>query len=164
MVKSLVDYKLDDTDRVLLELLQQEAHLSNVDLARRINLSPPATHARVKRLEEAGIIERYVTILNKDRLGFDLLCFIYVGMNAHQRKHIDFFQEKVVRMPEVLECHHVTGEYDYILKVLLKNSHDLKTFIVENLSALPSVTRIQTSVSYGEVKSSTALPIQKEEL
>ncbi|WP_343069570.1 Lrp/AsnC family transcriptional regulator [Geomicrobium halophilum] len=163
-MKSFVDRKLDDMDQRLLDVLQREAQLSNFELVRRVNLSPPATHARVKRLEAEGLIDRYVTIVNKDHLGFDLLCFIYVGMKAHQRKHIDFFQEAVVKMPEVLECHHVTGECDYILKVVLKNSKDLKNFVVENLSSLPSVTRIQTSVSYGEIKSSTQLPIfYKEE-
>ncbi|MBM7635027.1 Lrp/AsnC family transcriptional regulator [Geomicrobium sediminis] len=150
---------IDSTDRQLLKALQENAQIANVDLAKRINLSPSATHTRRKRLESEGIILSYETTIDRQALGYDLLCFIYIAMNAHQRDDITQFQHNVTCLPEVLECHHVTGEYDYILKVVLKNTNDLKHFIVEHLSSLPSVTRIQTTVSYGEVKQTTALPL-----
>ena len=150
---------LDETDLHILEILQLEGRISNAKLARQIELSPPATLARTKRLEEAGIIRGYVALLEPEQVGFDMLCFVNVSLQLHQSQQVEGFERAVAEMPEVLECHHVTGEYDYLLKVAIRNRSDLKRFAVERLTPIPGVARIYTSLVLSEVKSTTALPL-----
>lgn len=149
---------LDAIDQSILGILQTQAQLSNADLARLVNLSPPATHARVKRLEKEGYIVQQVTMLNHSKLGFDLLCFIFVSTNIHQMELLEDLEDAMKTMPEVLECHCLTGEYDYLLKVANRNREELERFI-RKLNKLSGVNRIQTSISLREIKFSTALPI-----
>ncbi len=160
MVESLISKNLDDVDKRILEILQEDAHLSNVEIARKVSLSPPATHGRVKRLENEGYIEKYASILNREKLGYDLLCFIYIKTNVHQTEKLEPVEEAICALPEVLECHHITGEYDYLLKVVIKNSKDLKDFIGNKLTH-GNISGVQTSLSYEVLKSTTALPIPK---
>lgn len=162
MLESFAGKSLDDLDRLMLDVLQREAQLSNVELSRKVNLSPPAIHARIKRLWKDGIIDRQVVILDQAKLGFDLLCFIHVGTSGHQVEQLKAFEETVKSIKEVLECHHLTGEYDYLLKVIVKDRQGLQKF-VRKLNSLPCVSRIQTSVTLEEVKYSTALPLVEDE-
>ncbi len=159
MIRNSVVGSLDETDRALLRALQADGRASNVDLARAVNLSPPATHARVRRLEREGYIRGYTAVLDRDKAGFDLLCFIHVGLQLHQPEQVDTFRRAVRAMPEVLEAHHLTGEYDYLLKVVLKNRQDLERFVVGQLTPVPGVARIHTSLVFTEVKATTALPV-----
>jgi DNA-binding Lrp family transcriptional regulator len=150
---------LDAIDREILAVIQEDGRISNAELSRRLNLSPPATHARVKRLEREGFIEGYAGLLSRDKLGYDLLCFVLVGLSVHQFEHVYGFRERVLAMPEVLECFNITGEYDYLLKVVLHNREDLERFVVGELTPLPGVARLQTSLVLSEVKSSVKLPV-----
>jgi Lrp/AsnC family leucine-responsive transcriptional regulator len=150
---------LDETDRAILRALQAAGRLSNVELARAVSLSPPATHARVRRLEQAGCIRGYAALLDREQAGFDLLCFIHVGLQLHQPAQVAAFRAAVRDMPEVLEAHHLTGEYDYLLKVVLRNRKDLERFVVDRLTPVPGVARIHTSLVFTEIKSTTALPL-----
>ncbi|MBU7317904.1 Lrp/AsnC family transcriptional regulator [Paenibacillus oleatilyticus] len=156
-MESFVSKVLDDVDIQILNLMQKEAQLSNAELARRVNLSPPATHARVKRLESEGFIERQVAILNQEKLGFDLLCFVFMSTNIHQAEQLEVLEKALSSMPEVLECHCLTGEYDYLLKVANKDRKELEGFI-RKLNKL-GIARIQTSLALREIKYSTVLPI-----
>ncbi|WP_163100328.1 Lrp/AsnC family transcriptional regulator [Peribacillus alkalitolerans] len=148
---------LDEVDLQILDTLQKDAQLSNAELARSVNLSPPATHARVKRLEIEGYIDRQVAILNQEKLGFDLLCFIFINTNIHQSDMLEVLEKALMEMPEVLECHLLTGEYDYLLKVANKDRKELENFI-RKLNQL-GISRIQTSLALREIKYSTALPL-----
>lgn len=159
MINSSQQMGLDDMDVQVLRELQADGRISNVELARRVNLSPPATHARIKRLQQQGYIKAAVAILDREKLGFDLLCFIQISLQMHQLEQVERFRQAVRQMPEVLECYHLTGEYDYLLKVVIRNRQDLERFVVGNLTPLPGVARIHTSVVFSEVKSATALPI-----
>jgi DNA-binding Lrp family transcriptional regulator len=150
---------LSDTDRLILQVLQAEGRVTNAELARRINLSPPATLARVRRLEEEGYIRAYVALLEPNRVGFDMTCFISVSLQMHTVEQVEGFKEAIQRMPEVLECHHVTGEFDYLLKVVVRNRKDLERFVVNSLTPIRGVGRIYTSLVLTEVKSDTALPL-----
>jgi DNA-binding Lrp family transcriptional regulator len=149
----------DEIDDAILRELQVDGRLSNADLARRIGLSQAATHGRVRRLERDGIIDRYVALVDREQAGFDLLCFVSVGLRAHGHDDVERFREAVIAAPEVLEVHHVTGEYDYVLRVALRNRRDLERFLVDRLNTISGIARIQTSVVVREVKRSTALPI-----
>jgi Lrp/AsnC family leucine-responsive transcriptional regulator len=150
---------LDEIDRQILALLQDDGRISNAELARRIDLSPPATYMRVKSLEEAGFVRRYVALLEPEKVGFDLLCFVQVSLQLHSLEQIQAFRRVIQGMPEVLECHHVTGEYDYLLKVAVRNRKELEIFLLERLTPAPGVARIHTSMVLSEVKLSTALPM-----
>jgi len=153
---------LDELDQEILEIVQAEGRISNAELARRINLSPPATHARLHRLEEDGLIRQYAAQLDRERLGYDMLCFIHISLQLHQPEQLENVRNAIRDLPEVLECHHVTGEYDYLLKVVIRNRKDLERFVVERLTPIPGVARIHTSLVLTEVKSTTAVPIPSQ--
>jgi len=151
---------LDKVDKSVLRALQADGRLSNVELARKISLSPPAAHARVRRLEKDGYIRQYTVIVDREKAGYDLLCFIHISLQMHQVTQVEKFREATRKMPEVLECHHITGEYDYLLKVVLRNRKDLERFVVDKLTPIPGVARIHTSLVFTEVKSTMALPLE----
>jgi Lrp/AsnC family transcriptional regulator, leucine-responsive regulatory protein len=151
---------LDELDIAILEILQTDARLSNAELARRVNLSPPATLTRVRRLEESGLIKTHVTLVDRRLAGYDMLCFVSVSLQLHDIEQVTGFREIVGEMPEVLECHHVTGDYDYLLKVVAHNTKDLESFLLKKLTPIPGVARIHTSLVLNEVKSNTVLPLK----
>lgn len=151
---------LDDLDVAILSELQTDARITHAELARRLNLSGPAIHQRVKRLERQGFVRRVVALLDRELLGQDLMCFVHVAMQAHHRDRLGTFRETAQRLPEVLECHHLTGEYDFLLKVLAPDRPSLERLLVEKLSTIPGVGRLQTSVVLSEVKHTTAIPIE----
>ena len=159
-MESIVSKILDNLDLQILDILQNGAQVSNSEIAKRVNLSPPATHARIKRLENEGYINRQVVILNQEKLGFDLLSFIFISTNIHQTEKIEVLEKDLEAMPEVLECHCITGEYDYLLKVANKDRRELENFI-RKLNRL-GITRIQTSLALREIKYSTVLPIRED--
>ncbi|MEN8171909.1 MAG: Lrp/AsnC family transcriptional regulator [Chloroflexota bacterium] len=151
---------LDKLDKIILQALQQDARISNADLARRVGLSPSATLTRVKRLEEQKYIKHYATQVNRQLTGYDLLCFVSVNLARHQVSQVTNFHEAIQEMPEVLECYHLTGDHDYLLKVVAKNTADLEHFLVHRLTPIDGVDRIHTSVVLSEVKASTTIPIE----
>lgn len=154
---SFVSKILDTIDIQILDILQKESQISNAEIARRVNLSPPATHTRIKRLEGEGFINRQVAILNQEKLGFDLLCYVFISTNIHQAEQLDILENALEAMSEVLECHCLTGEYDYLLKVGIRDRKELDGFI-RKLNKL-GISRIQTNLSLREIKNSTVLPI-----
>ena len=151
---------LDELDVAILQTLQSDARISNAELARRVNLSPPATLVRVRRLEESGYIGGYVALANRRRAGYDMLCFVSVSLQLHDIEQVIGFRDAVGQMPEVLECHHVTGDYDYLLKIVARNTKDLENFLLRKLTPIPGVARIHTSLVLNEVKSTTVIPIK----
>ncbi len=150
---------LDQIDLSVLQRLQDDARVTHRDLARHVSLSPPGVVKRLRRLEQSGVVKQYTAILDREAIGYDLLCFVHVTLAHHEVEAVRRFREAIVDIPEVLECHHVTGEFDYLIKVLVKNHHHLEAFLVEKLTPLPGVDRIRTSVVLREVKCTTALPV-----
>ncbi len=159
MIKNSQVDGLDKLDQAILRIVQTESNISVVNLAKRINLSTPATHARLRRLEDQRFIDHYAAILNREKAGFDLLCFIHISLQVHQPEQVQKIREALSAMPEVLECHFVSGEYDYILKVALRNRQDLERFLMDRLTPIPGLARIHTSLVLNEVKATTALPL-----
>lgn len=151
---------LDDLDLELLKRLQTDASASKAELGRQLNLSQPAVHHRIKRLEERGYIRRYVALLDRTLLDLDLTCFVQISVQRHHRDHIVAFEQAVLAIPEVLDCHHMTGEFDFLLRVVVANRKSLETLLVDRLSTLPGVAHLQTSVVLSEVKQITALPLE----
>ena len=154
---------LDDLDRTLLYHLQTDARLTNVELARRVDLSAPGLQKRLRKLEERGVIEQYVTLVNREALGFDMLCFVQVTLQRHEPAAIAHFRALVKTLPEVLECHHITGEYDYLLKVLVRNRKHLEEFLMETLTPIPAMDKIRTSLVLSEIKTTTVVPTNGSE-
>ncbi len=150
---------LDDLDKKILAIVQRDGRITNADLAQQIHLSPPAAHARLKRLQERGIIRGFVALLDQERLGYDLMALIHVTLAQHQRERVQEFRAAIQTMPQVLECFHVTGEYDYLLKVVVRNRQELEQFLVETLTPAPGVGRIHTNIVFSQVKTTTELQI-----
>src|SRR5688500_3769354 len=150
---------LDALDRQILSQLQSDASLSSAELARRVELSAPGLQKRLRRLREGGVIARQVALLNREAVDLDLLCFVHVTLAHHQPDGVSGFRRAVQHMPEVLECHLLTGEFDYLLKVVAANHRELERFLVERLTPTAGVDKIRTSIVLNEIKSSTALPL-----
>ncbi len=151
--------RLDDIDLRILREVQQDSRISNSELARRIKLSQPATHSRLKRLETLNVIRQHVSLLNRDQLGLDLVCFFQIRLQAHSEKAIIRFEETIHALTAVLECHYLTGEFDYLLKAVFRNRQELEHFDRRILTPLPDVVQVTTSVVLSEIKATTILPL-----
>jgi DNA-binding Lrp family transcriptional regulator len=151
--------RLDSLDRQLLAHLQQDARLPTAELARRLDLSGPGLQKRLRKLETYGVIRGYSTVVNREAVGLDLLCFIHVTLAHHRPNSVKQFPEKIKNMPEVLECHFLTGEFDYLLKVVVANHDHLQKFLFGKLMKAGGVDRTRTSIVVKEVKTSTSLPL-----
>jgi DNA-binding Lrp family transcriptional regulator len=150
---------IDETDKKILRLLQGDAHLTLKDIAGKINLSLTPVHDRMKRLEKEGIIEKYVTILNKKKLGQNLIIYCQVTLIKQTHDISEGFNQSIMNMPEVLECNFVSGNFDYLLKVVLPDMESYHHFHQKKLSVLPEVSLINSFFIISEVKSTTVLPI-----
>jgi Lrp/AsnC family transcriptional regulator, leucine-responsive regulatory protein len=150
---------LDDVDRKLLALLQRDGRTTNAELARRVGLSPPSVLQRVRKLERAGYVRGFTALLDPERIGFHLLVVAMISLSLHQEQAIDKFIDDVGKIPEVLEVLHVSGEYDFMLKVVARDMGDYERFIKERLSAIPGVGKIHSCFVMGRPKLSTELPI-----
>ncbi|MFQ5421753.1 MAG: Lrp/AsnC family transcriptional regulator [Anaerolineae bacterium] len=150
---------LDDKDHDLLRHLQADGRLTNTELARRLDLSPPGLQKRLRKLEEAGVIEGYFMRVNREAVGFDMLCFVQATLARHEPEAVANFKTAVQTMPEVLECHHITGEYDYLLKIVVRNRKHLEQFIVETLTPVRGMDKIRTSLVLSEIKETAVLPL-----
>jgi Lrp/AsnC family transcriptional regulator, leucine-responsive regulatory protein len=152
---------LDGRDRLLLQLLQENSRISNAALARQLHLTAPGLQKRLKKLEDNGFIDRYVTLINREALGLALLCFAEVTLARHQSDCVGQFCERVQGLPEVLECHHLTGEFDYLLKVVVPDHQHLERLVSETITQIPGVETVRTNIVLNEVKASTSLPVKE---
>jgi Lrp/AsnC family leucine-responsive transcriptional regulator len=153
---------LDATDWRILDLLQRDARLSNVELARAVNLSPSPCLARVRALEADGYISRYVTLIDPLKLGLQVSVFIRVRLEKQIEPALEVFEKAMLGRPEVMECYLMTGDADYLLRVVVSDIQALQDFIVNFLSRVPGVGNIQSSFSLKQVKYQTALPLPIE--
>ena len=151
--------KLDVIDRRILQALQRDGRMSNVELAKRVHLTPTPCFERVRRLEESGFIERYVAQLNPRKLGFGLLAFIEVSLDKTNPQAFDRFRQAVADMNEIQECHMVAGGFDYLMKVRVTDMVAYRHFLGERVSTLPSVSRTHTYFVMEEAKSTQEIPV-----
>ncbi|KLT67850.1 MULTISPECIES: Lrp/AsnC family transcriptional regulator [Flavobacterium] len=150
---------LDETDKKILRLLQEDAHYTLKDIANKINLSLTPVHDRVKRLEKEGVIEKYVTILNKKKLGNNLTVYCQVTLTKQTYDTSEGFNQSILNLPEVVECNYVSGNFDYMLKIIIPDMESYHRFHQQKLSVLPEVSLLNTVFVISEVKSTTVLPI-----
>lgn len=153
------DHRLDRTDRRILGELQRNGRISNVELARRVNLSATPCLERVRRLEQAGYIREYVAVLEPSKLDIDLLVYVEVTLDRTTPDVFDRFRDSIVERPEVQECHMVAGGFDYLVKIRVPDMQAYRSFLGEGLTAAPGVRETHTYVVMEEIKESTAIDI-----
>ena len=152
---------IDATDWKILSLLQEDARITNLELSRAIGLSPSPCLARVRTLEKAGYINRYVSLLDSLKVGLKVSVFINVALERQVEKALELFEASIEARPEVMECYLMTGESDYLLRVVVTDIQALEDFILNFLSKLPGVGNIKSSFALKQVKYKTALPLPK---
>lgn len=155
----LYDLDMDRIDRRLLAHLQLNGRASNLELAEAVGLSPAQCHRRHRRLEEQGYIAGYAARLDAVRLNLGVVAFIDVAMEKGHIRDLKKFTDVIVDLPEILECYSVTGDFDYVIKVVARDLKSLSTFLMERLMRLPGVNSVRSSICLDELKCTTALPL-----
>ncbi len=154
--------KLDSIDKKILTLLQQRGRMTNAELSKQVGLSAASALERVKKLERGGVIRGYHARLNHTAVGISLVILVEVTLARHQHDAIVRFVEAVQKVDEIVDCYHVTGRADYLLRVVAKDIPGYELFVMETLSALPGVQHIETMMVLSAVKESKPLPIMVE--
>ncbi len=149
----------DRYDRQILDALQRDGRISNVDLAQRVNLSESACLRRVRALEQAGLIERYVALLDQKHLGLSGTVFVHIALRREEQSELAAFEAAIQRIPEVMECYLMTGEFDYLLRLVVSDMEDFERLHNEALTRLPGVARVNSSIAIRTVRKTTELPI-----
>lgn len=157
MSKKIVE--LDQIDRKILKALQDNARLSSQELSDRVGISSSPCWRRVKTLEEAGIITQYVTLVDPEALGLSISIFTNVSLDKQVETALETFQKAVRKRPEVMECYLMTGDFDYLLRVVVGSLHDYERFLLDHLTKIPGVASIKSSFALKQVKYTTALPV-----
>jgi DNA-binding Lrp family transcriptional regulator len=156
------DMKLDDIDVAVLRHMQEHARISNVDLADRIGLSPAPCLRRVQALERAGVIRKYVALLNPEAIGRDVTVFVQVSLDLQPGGRLEAFEQQILEREEVLECYLMTGDSDYLLRVVVPDVGAYERFLKEVLTRIEGISSIKSSFALRQAKYSTALPLPDE--
>lgn len=151
--------KLDAIDHKLLEILQANGKITNAQLSKDVGLSPAPTLERVKKLETSGVIKSYHAEINREKVGLGVLTFVQVTLKGHQKSIIDAFVNKINRVDEITECHHVTGTCDFLLKVIAKDINHYQQLIMDTINEIEVVASTQTMVVLSTIKNSKVLPV-----
>ncbi len=159
MRSSNPELQLDAIDRLILTELQQDGRLSNQDLAQRVHLSPSACLRRVKALEDSGVIDRYVALLNPKRVGRHGTSYTIVNLESTQPQQLEAFEQAVRDTPEILDCFYVAGANDYLVRFAYRDAEDLERLHAEVLPRLPGVMRSNSMLVLRTVKKTTALGV-----
>jgi Lrp/AsnC family leucine-responsive transcriptional regulator len=147
--------ELDLIDKKLLQLLQSDTKKTTKELSLKLNLSVTAVYERIKKLEREGIIANYVALLNRNKINKGFVVFCHIKLVQHSKDFLTKFESEVVQLVEVLECFHVSGDYDYILKICVKNMEEYREFMVTKLTTLQHIGSTHSTFMIGEVKNTT---------
>jgi DNA-binding Lrp family transcriptional regulator len=150
---------INNIDKKILETLQENGRIKNSDLAKIINISPPPTAERVKKLEKNGYIKKYVALVDPMKVGITCFTYVEVTLIRHGKEAVERFMSSIVEIEEVLECHHITGDADFLLKIATKDIPNYEKFIIQTLTALPDVQHLKTLVVLSTLKQETKIPI-----
>ena len=150
---------LEKTDRTILALLQKDASLTTKELSARLNLTTTPVFERVKRLSREGYIQGYTAILDRKKAGVPMLIFCDVSLKEHNREYLLRFEQQITSLPEVIECHHIAGAFDYLLKVVARDMDGYQQFVKEKLAVLENIGRVQSYFVMSEVKNTTEIPV-----
>ena len=150
---------VDATDKKLLFLLQSDCKKTTKELSLQLNLSVTAVYERIKKLERDGIIDKYVVLVNRSKVEKGFVVFCHLKLIQHTKEFISKFESQVVQLKEVLECHHVSGDYDYILKIVVKDMEAYREFLVTKLTTLEHIGSTHSTFMINEVKNTTVVTI-----
>ena len=150
---------MDTIDKKLLTLLQQDSKKTTKELSLKLNLSVTAVYERIKKLEREGIIAKYIALLDRTKIDKSFMVFCHIKLVQHTKEFLTKFEQEVIRLEEVLECFHVSGDYDYILKVNVKDMEEYREFMVTKLTGLQHIGSTHSSFMIGEVKYTTAFTL-----
>lgn len=150
---------LDDIDKKLLLMLQTDAKKTTKALSLKLNLSVTAVYERIKKLEKEGVIEKYAALLNTSKIDRNFVVFCHLKLIQHTKEFISKFESQIIKLPEVLECHHVSGDYDYILKILVKDMEAYRSFLVTKLTTLEHIGSTHSTFMISEVKKTTVVSL-----
>ncbi len=151
--------KLDSIDKKILDILQEDARIKNLELANRTGISPPATLERVKRLEKNGVIKKYVALVNPAKINKGTFALVSVALIIHQIPSIESFTKQINKLDEVLECYHITGSDDFMLKIAVENIEQYEKFILNKLTKISGVSRVTSNIVLSTVKYNTKIHI-----
>ncbi len=147
---------LDQIDKKLLSILQHDSKKTTKELSIKLNLSATAVYERIKKLEREGIIDQYVALLNRNKIAKGFVVFCHLKLIQHSKDFLTTFEKEVVQLSEVLECFHVSGDYDYILKICVENMEAYREFMVTKLTTLNHIGSTHSTFMISEVKNTTA--------
>lgn len=147
---------LDTIDKKLLKLLQEDSKRTTKELSLKLDLSVTAVYERIKKLEREGIVKKYVALLDKNSIQKGFVVFCHLKLMQHTKEFISQFEKEVIQLNEVLECFHVSGDYDYILKICVENMEEYREFMVTKLTSLQHIGSTHSMFMIGEVKNTTA--------
>ena len=151
---------IDVIDRRILQCTQEDATLTNVEIAERVGLSPSPCLRRTRQLKKSGIIRKHVALLDPERVGVPLIVFVNISLEKQDEKSLKAFEDAVTRLPEVLECYLVTGaDMDYLLHIAMPDLQTYRRFLMDHITGIPGLARIRSSYALHQVKYSTALPL-----
>ncbi len=153
---------MDKADTQILDLLQQDANMTTQQIADRINISQSPCWRRINKLEEQGLIDRKVTLLNREKLGMEVVVFATVNLTTQGRDNLEDFEREVRVLPEVLECYTMAGTWDYMLKIVVKDIRHYEMFVRERLTKLSHIGEVHSHIAVTEIKNSTALPLDSQ--
>lgn len=155
----MVREEFDATDVRILQLLQHDARLNTKEIADKLNKSVTAVYERIRKLEEKGVIERYVALLNREMVGANLIAFTTVQLKEHSLSVLRAFEKEVIKFTEVMECYQLTGQFDFLLKVMIGDMHEYNDFLMNRLATLPNIGAVQTYFVLSEGKAETAFTL-----
>ncbi|WP_206808472.1 Lrp/AsnC family transcriptional regulator [Paradesulfitobacterium ferrireducens] len=151
----------DSCDKEIIDILQSDSSISNIELSKKIGLSPSACLSRTKRLKELGVIKQFATIIDEKKVGLEIVTFTFVNLSPHNRNTANAFLLKVKETPEILECYNITGSWDYLLKIVSHDIASYRNFVMDSLLQFPGVNKIDTNIVLGTDKQSFRLPIDQ---
>jgi Lrp/AsnC family leucine-responsive transcriptional regulator len=150
---------MDLIDKKLLQLLQTDSKKTTKELSLKLNLSVTAVYERIKKLEREGVIDKYVVLVNRSKVDKGFVVFCHLKLIQHTREFLTKFESEVVKLPEILECHHVSGDYDYILKIAVKDMEAYREFLVSKLTTLEHIGSTHSTFMISEVKNTTLIEV-----
>lgn len=157
--KNNVMVKLDELDIKILSFLQNDSRMTIRDIAKALNISTTPIFNRIKRLEKEGVIDRYVAMVNAEKVGKMLFAFVFLSLKDHSKEAVEKMEKQVIGFSEVLECHYVTGGADFFLKVIVKDIKEYNAFISEKLFSVKNIGKIESLLSLSMTKSTNVIPL-----
>lgn len=154
-----MSHQFDQTDMGILQLLQEDARLTHKELAHRLHKTVTPIHIRVRRLQEEGYIKRYAAILNQDKIGKSLTAFTQVQVKEHSQEGLMAFKNEIIKITEVMECYHMTGSFDFLLRIVIRDMKEYNDVLIHKLAKVKDIGHVESFFVISEIKHETAFSL-----